>query len=195
MRALPVRRLASTTLCATLVLGTAGPAFASQGDATRDDARTAPRAPAPDAKALLGQAQQLSSLGGVLTPVAELVTQVLKAKDNKLPPEDVKKHTDAVEKAIEAAAESPATAPRLPTGQPGAAQAPPDPKADPLAALRQAIDGLLGATKSGDPKEVVASVPPVLTGLVDSVLGTLLGGLSPKTPKASALDEQTTQPD
>ncbi|MEV0253076.1 hypothetical protein AB0H82_02205 [Streptomyces sp. NPDC050732] len=57
MRALPVRRLATTTLCVTLLLGTAGPAFASQGDAdpTRDaiEAVSASpvKAPEPDGDA------------------------------------------------------------------------------------------------------------------------------------------------
>ncbi len=109
MRALPVRRLATTTLCAALLLGTAGPALASVGDAPSDPARTASRAPAPDAKALLGQAQQLGGLGWVLTPVTDLLTAVLKAPESKLSPEDAKKHVDAVKaapaEAFQAAAE------------------------------------------------------------------------------------------
>ncbi|MEW2388851.1 hypothetical protein AB0933_10890 [Streptomyces venezuelae] len=190
MRALPVRRLATTTLCAALLLGTAGPALASVGDAPSDPARTASRAPAPDAKALLGQAQQLGGLGGVLTPVTELLTAVLKAPESKLSPEDAKKHVDAVKAAIDAAAKAAPKAPgtgglpsvpetpKLPTG--GAqsdAKAPTmDPKADALAALQKAVDELVKAATAGDPKAVLAAAPKVLLGLVNAVVATVLGG-------------------
>ncbi|MET8687276.1 hypothetical protein ABZV77_23975 [Streptomyces sp. NPDC004732] len=188
MRALPVRRLATTTLCATLLLGTAGPALASDGDASREATRTAPRAPAPDASALLGQAQQLGGLGGVLTPVTDLLTAVLKAPDSKLSPEDAKKHVDAVKAAIDAAAKAapaaPGTglpsvpeAPKLPTGgAQSAAKAPMDAKADALAALQKAVDELVKAATAGDPKAVLAAAPGVLLGLVNAVVATVLGG-------------------
>ncbi|MEU6124512.1 hypothetical protein [Streptomyces sp. NPDC047123] len=183
MRALPVRRIATTTLCATLLLGTAGPALAS--DATRDETRTASSAPAPDAAALLGQAQQLNSLGGVLTPVTDLLSAALQAKDGKLAPEDAKKHADAVKKALEAAAKPPvkapadpaAAVPQLPTGgSPRDAKAPVDVKADAVAALQKAVDELVKAATAGDPKAVLAAAPTVLTGLVNLTVATVLGG-------------------
>ncbi|MFF1378386.1 hypothetical protein [Streptomyces sp. NPDC058308] len=213
MRALPVRRIATTVLCATLLLGTAGPAFASHGAASRDDLRTASGAPA-DPAALLGQVQQLSGLGAVITPVTDLLTAVLKAKDNKLSPEDVKKHADAIKKALDAAAKPPAKAPlstaadpaalpQLPATQLPAAQLPAagaqrdakavlDPKADAVAALQKAVDGLLKAVTSGDPKAVLAQVPTVLTGLVNFAVATLRGGglpapSLPGPPKLPAL--------
>ncbi|NEA02148.1 hypothetical protein G3I28_22915, partial [Streptomyces sp. SID10116] len=106
MRALPVRRLATTTLCAALLLGTAGPALASVGDAPHDPARTVTSAPAaPDPMA---QVQQLSTIGKVLTPVTELLTAVLKAPGNKLSADEAKKHADAVKAALDAAAKPPA---------------------------------------------------------------------------------------
>ncbi|MEV7193991.1 hypothetical protein AB0N81_19615 [Streptomyces sp. NPDC093510] len=206
MRALPVRRLATTALCATLLLGTAGPALASQGDATRDEAPNASSAPAPDANTLLGQVQQLSGLGGVLTPVTDLLAALLKAKDNKLPAEDVKQRTEAVKKAIEAVAKPPVKAPadpaaampqapavpQLPTGgAERAAGAPLDPKGDAVAALQKAVDALVKATTAGDPKAVLAAVPPVISSLVDTVVATVTGGGLPKPnvpglPKAPA---------
>ncbi|MFI1681887.1 hypothetical protein [Streptomyces sp. NPDC020607] len=192
MRALPVRRLATTTLCAALLLGTAGPALASEGDASRDPARTAPRAPAaPDPMA---QVQQLTNIAGVLTPVTGLLTAVLKAPGNKLSAEEVKKHTEAVKKAIETAAKPPAkgasdaapeavpeTAPGTPLGAASktagrAAKAPLDAKADALAALQKAVDGLLKAAAAGDAKAVVAQVPVVLTGVVNFLVASVLGG-------------------
>ncbi|MEU1026835.1 hypothetical protein ABZ366_33185 [Streptomyces sp. NPDC005904] len=114
MRALPLRRIATSALCATLLLGTAGPALAHD-DTSRDKPGTAPRAPAPDANALAAQTQQLHALGGALNTVSELLTAVLKAKDNKLPPEDVKKHTEAVKKALEALAAAKPPAPKAVT--------------------------------------------------------------------------------
>ncbi|MEU8958461.1 hypothetical protein AB0C93_29650 [Streptomyces sp. NPDC048518] len=198
MRALPVRRIATTALCAGLLIGAAGPALAAHGDASRDETRAARSAPAPDPKALLGQAQQLGALGGVLTPVTDLLTTALKAKDGKLPPQDVKKHADAVKKALAAAAKPPAKAagdpaaalPQTPAALPQTPAAPQlpamgaqhdaralmDPKADAVAALQKAVDGLLKAATAGDPKALLAAVPPVLTGLVNTVAATLQGG-------------------
>ncbi|WP_055703102.1 MULTISPECIES: hypothetical protein [Streptomyces] len=218
MRALPVRRIATTTLCATLLLGTAGPAFAAHGDSPRDETRTAPRAPAPDAGALLGQVQQLNSLGGVLTPVTDLLTAALQAKDGKLSPEELKKHTDAVKAALDAAAKPPVEAPadptgalpetpavpkvpeapavpKLPTG--GAerdAKAPLDVKADAVAALQKAVDDLVKAVTAGDPKAVLAAAPVVLTNLVNVAVATLLsGGLpAPSLPGLPALPKLPT---
>ncbi|MET7360447.1 hypothetical protein ABZS76_18630 [Streptomyces sp. NPDC005562] len=196
MRALPVRRIATPALCAALLIGAAGPALAAHGDTSRDETPAARTAPAPDPKALLGQAQQLSGLGGVLTPVTDLLTAVLKAKDGKLPPQDVKKHADAVKKALAAAAKPPAKAagdPAAALPQTPAAPQPPamgaqhdshglngralmDPKADAVAALQKSVDALLKAATAGDPKALVAAVPPVLTGLVNTVAATLQGG-------------------
>ncbi|MFK4065155.1 hypothetical protein [Streptomyces sp. NPDC029674] len=182
MRALPVRRLATTTLCATLILGTAGPAFASEGDATRDDARTAPRAPAPDAKALLGQVQQLDNPGGVLTPITDLLTAVLTAKDHKLAPEDVEKRTPEVRQALDAVAPA----------QLG-------PKENSAARLQKAVDDLLRSASDGDSKSALGGITPVITGLVDTLLATVLGdGLlkqntpaAPKSPGEDLTDTET----
>ncbi|MFI7318170.1 hypothetical protein [Streptomyces venezuelae] len=180
MRALPVRRLATTTLCTALLLGTAGPALASVGDDPRDPARTATSAPAaPDPMA---QVQQLINIEGVLKAVSELLTDVLKAPGNKLSPEDIKKHTEALKKALEAAAKPPAkgateTVPMTTTGVAARAdKAPLDPKADAVAALQKAVDALLKAATAGDIKAVAAQVPTVLTGVVNFLVASVAGG-------------------
>ncbi|QEU94288.1 hypothetical protein [Streptomyces kanamyceticus] len=197
MRALPVRRIATTTLCATLLLGTAGPAVAAAGDVTHDETRSAPRAPVPAPDALLAQVKQLADVGGVLTPVTGLLDAVLKADGNKLSPEDAKKHADAVKAAIDAAAKAapeapaaklPATpeAPKLPAapavpklplgGAERAAEVPLDVKADALAALQSAVDALVKAATAGDAKTVLTQAPVVLTALVNVAVATLLSG-------------------
>ncbi|MFD4635220.1 hypothetical protein ACFVYR_28890 [Streptomyces sp. NPDC058284] len=157
MRALPVRRIATTTLCATLLLGTAGPAFASQGDASPDRTR----------------AQQLDDLGGVIAPVLNLLHAVLTAKDNKLSPEDAKKHADAIQKAFAAAqppAQPPAKAPLA------FDRGPVDPKGDAAAALQKAIDALTKAAEAGDVKAVLTQTPTVITSAVNLGLTPLQGG-------------------
>ncbi|MGA4840789.1 hypothetical protein [Streptomyces sp. G45] len=85
MRALPARRIATTALCATLLIGTAGPAMALESQA-RPQAAAAKEAPVPGADALLGQVKALGDLGGVLTPVTDLLNAALAADNGQLPP-------------------------------------------------------------------------------------------------------------
>ncbi|MFJ2769387.1 hypothetical protein [Streptomyces sp. NPDC087300] len=212
MRALPVRRIATTTLCATLLLGTAGPAFAATGDASHDETQSAPRAPAPAPDALLAQTKQLADVGGVLTPVTALLDAVLKADGNKLSADEAKKHADAVKAAIDAAAKkapaTPATPeapaakppatpalPKLPTGgSQSDRRAPLDVKGDALAALQSAVDAFVKAATAGDAKTVLTQAPVVLTSLVNVAVATLLsGGLpAPSLPGLPALPKLPT---
>ncbi|MFG2649046.1 hypothetical protein [Streptomyces sp. NPDC048436] len=118
MRALPVRRIAATALCTTLLLGAAGPVVAAENDTPGGSAQEAVRAPVPKATELLAQAKTLGDIGGVLTPVTELLTAALKADGGKLPAADATKLADAARKAIAGAgaAKAPA-APAVPEGQ------------------------------------------------------------------------------
>ncbi|MBO4260686.1 hypothetical protein GRC12_43730, partial [Streptomyces griseorubiginosus] len=50
---------------------------------------------------------------------------------------------------------------------------------DALAALQKAIDALLQAVTSGDVSQVVPAVTSVVTGLVNTITSTLLGGSLP----------------
>ncbi|WP_369216548.1 hypothetical protein [Streptomyces flavofungini] len=178
MRALPVRRIATTTLCATLLLGTAGPALASDDTAPREETRTAPRAPATP-ESLLIRAKELHDAGGVVTPAADLVVAVLQAKDHKLSAAQAEEHAEAVRKA--AAAE-----PRdLPDDEATAGKAP-EPPVGGLGDLQGTIDKLLTATTKGDLTGVLKEAPNLLTGLLKTVLGGTGGAAQPAAPAAGA---------
>ncbi|WP_030683985.1 hypothetical protein [Streptomyces sp. NRRL B-1347] len=140
MRALPARRIATTTLCAALLLGTAGPAIAMQAESRQEV--TAAEVPLPGADALLGQVTALGDLGGVLTPVTDLLTAALKADNGQLPAADAAKLADAVKAAIAkitngVPAVPPAALPAVPEAPaapavPPAAAVPPAPAVPPL---------------------------------------------------------------
>lgn len=204
MRALPARRIASTALCATLLLGIgAQTALAADGDSARERGHAASQAPVPNADALLAQVKSLGDLGGVVKPVTDLTNAVLKADNGQLPLDEATKLTDAVKEAIaaaSAAAQTPATPPvSLPTtpavpATPAlpvvstlpaplrdaeAVKVPLDIKANSLAALQKSVDALLEAVTSGDVANVVPAVTDVLTNLVGFVAATLLGGELP----------------
>ncbi|MFJ1736377.1 hypothetical protein [Streptomyces sp. NPDC088254] len=101
MRGLPpVRRIASCTLCATLVLGIAAPtALAVDGETTREPTVAAPAAPGVDV--LLRRLDGLSSLGAVLTPVTGLLTSALPSEQRPMTPDQVKQLSDAVRQALD----------------------------------------------------------------------------------------------
>ncbi|MFD6286043.1 hypothetical protein [Streptomyces sp. NPDC060205] len=145
MRALPTRRIATSALCATFLLGIAGPvAVAADHDAAHDTrAATAPaaavsasalsatavRAPVPEAEALLAQAASLGDVAGVLKPVTDLLTTALKADGGKLPAADATKLGDAVKEAIAKATASAPAAPQTPPAKtPAVPQTPTEPK-------------------------------------------------------------------
>ncbi|MFD8423486.1 hypothetical protein [Streptomyces sp. NPDC059668] len=110
MRVLPARRIASSALCATLLLGIAGPAAVAAGsDSARG--RTHAAAPVPGADALLAQVQSLANISGVLAPVTDLLNAALKADGGQLPAADATKLAQAVKDAI---AKATATLPAVP---------------------------------------------------------------------------------
>lgn len=201
MRALPVRRIATSVLCASLLLGAAGPVIAAESDSPHGSVQEAARAPVPGADKLLAQAKTLEGLGEVIDPVTELLNHVLKAEDGRLSQADATELDDAVKDAItkEAAAapkspalpETPAAPdtaalpqtpalpeapalPRAPSDDDDKAAA--DPKADALKALQTAVDGLVKASTGGDATAVAGAVPPVVAGLVNLAAATLLAG-------------------
>nr|WSZ17069.1 hypothetical protein OH837_29050 [Streptomyces canus] len=89
MRGLPARCIASCALCAALLVAVAGPtAAASRGPV-----------PVPHADALRPQVEALAELGGVLTPVADLLNTVLKADNGQISAEQAAKLGDAVKDA------------------------------------------------------------------------------------------------
>ncbi|MFC8985206.1 hypothetical protein ACFTXK_03695 [Streptomyces sp. NPDC056956] len=110
---LPARRIATTALSAALVLGVTGPAaVAADGDATRDRTHVSSQAPVPEADALLQQVGSVAGLGGVLTPVTQLLDAVLKSDNGQLPDAQATELSTAVKDAIaQATAALPATSP------------------------------------------------------------------------------------
>lgn len=208
MRALPARRIASTALCAALLVGLAGPA-AVAADPARERAHAASRAPLPDADALLAQVKSLGDLGGVLTPVTDLLNAVLKADNGRLSAADAAALGTAVKDAIAEVTETapvspgtgtsastaptapaPSTLPATPAVPATPAtpattlpaftrKAPADVIGDALAALQKAIDELIKAVTSGDAAQVTPAVTNTVTSLVNFVAATLLGGKLP----------------
>ncbi|CAL9568679.1 hypothetical protein SUDANB105_04778 [Streptomyces sp. enrichment culture] len=197
MRGLPVRRIASTALCATLVLGIAGPAaMAADHDPSRERTASTSQAPVADAEALLAQSKALSDLGVVLDPVTKMLDTVLKAGEGQISAEEATKLGDAAKAAIAKlamAAPSAPAAPEAPTA-PSTSTSPivtlpataspikndnkasaAEVKADALDELQKAIDALIEAITSGLVDQVVPSATAVVTGLVNVLTTTLLG--------------------
>ncbi|MHC0430730.1 hypothetical protein ACX6XY_11135 [Streptomyces sp. O3] len=216
MPVLPVRRLATSALCATLFLGAAAPAIAAEDSVDRSRRTETQGAPVPGADRLLEQTETLGGVGDVLKPVTDLLGQALKADDGQLPEADAEQLAEAVKQAIDAvkgqvpevpevpeAPEVPETlevpetpeapeAPEVPeapdvpdTTLPGDAKnaarnmAPVDLQDEALDALLAAVEALVESVTSGDVAEVATQVPVVLTGLVNFVVATLLGGVLP----------------
>ncbi|PAM97584.1 hypothetical protein CJI59_33600, partial [Streptomyces sp. Alain-F2R5] len=212
---LPARRIATTALTAGLLIGLSGPAvMAADGDSVRERTHAASRAPLPDAEELQSQVGSLAGLGGVLTPVTDLLNAVLKADNGRLPAEEADELAAAVKEALaeadaadadEAAtapgtttpgtttpgtstpaqppvvtapeAGDPVTLPAPVTAQSGdGAQAATDLTAAAHAALQVRIDALLKATTSGTAAQVSPAVENVVTGVVNVVAATLVGG-------------------
>ncbi|KQW15516.1 hypothetical protein [Streptomyces sp. Root369] len=89
MRGLPARCIASCALCAALLVAVAGPtAAASRGPVS-----------VPHADALRPQVEALAELGGVLTPVTDLLNTVLKADNGRISAEQAAELGDAVKDA------------------------------------------------------------------------------------------------
>ncbi|MFI8896427.1 hypothetical protein [Streptomyces paradoxus] len=190
---LPARRIATSALCATLLLGVTGPAAVAADSASAPEhTHAASRAPVPDADELLGQVTSLGDLGGVLLPASDLLTAVLKADDGQLPPSQAAKLStsvqDAIDQAIATAPAAPGTAPQntplpqastLPAPVEDRTELPEDLAAEALAALRKSTERLLKAVTSGDAAQVTPAVDDVVAGLVNAVAATLVGSRLP----------------
>ncbi|AXE85994.1 hypothetical protein [Streptomyces sp. Go-475] len=196
---LPARRIATSALCATLLLGVTGPAaLAADSASAPERAHAASGAPVPEADELLVQVEILGDLGGVLTPVADLLSAVLKADGGQLAPSQAAKLGTSVQDAIDqATATSPAAPPAvaqpdattpssplpqastLPAPVEDRAEAPDGLAAEALAALEKATDELLKAVTSGDAAKVNPAVDSVVSNLVDTVAATLVGSRLP----------------
>ncbi|WP_052310275.1 hypothetical protein [Streptomyces viridochromogenes] len=194
MPALPARRIASSALCAALLVGIAGP-VAMAADSVGGQGHVAPEARLPGADARLVQIGRLH--WGDLTPVADLLNAVLRDGNGRLSATEARKLGDAAKAAVARAAarntENPdestvvlLPAPVLPAVMPVA----PEPRAaDPVGDLLElvlgAVDGLLETITSG----VGGVLPTVdeLLGGVDDLLAALVGSdLLPAEQSTSA---------
>ncbi|MFH8799470.1 hypothetical protein ACH4F6_07715 [Streptomyces sp. NPDC017936] len=101
MRGLPVRRIASTALCASLVLGAVAPtALAEETDRARERSAAESRAPVPGADALLAQVKTLGDLGAALAPITDLLDSSLKTGSGRLSADQAEQLGDAVREAV-----------------------------------------------------------------------------------------------
>ncbi|MFF4470948.1 hypothetical protein ACFYZ3_15440 [Streptomyces sp. NPDC001599] len=199
---LPARRIATSALCAGLLIGISGPAvMAADGDSVRERTHAASRAPLPDAEELQSQVGSLADLGDVLRPVTDMLTAILKADNGQLSATDADKLSTAVEEALakadaadtdaddaattpgtttpaqpEAGTDTPVTLPAPVTapGDDGTAAAS-DLTATANAALQKQVDALVKATTSGTAEQVSPAVKDVMTGIVNVVAATLVG--------------------
>ncbi|MFB0617557.1 hypothetical protein [Streptomyces sp. AGS-58] len=104
MRDLPARRLASTVVCAAVLVGITGPAVAAD-TARGHGGHAASRAPGPaaDRERLLAQVRALGAAGSVLHPVVDLLNRSL--AEGRLPADEARRLGEAAKKAIAKAAE------------------------------------------------------------------------------------------
>ncbi|MGW2419067.1 hypothetical protein ACWC0C_07345 [Streptomyces sp. NPDC001709] len=175
----PVRRVASTALCAVLLTGITGPvAFAA--DST-PQTHTVAQAPVPDADKLLARVNALGRFGTLLDPVSNLLNTVLKADKGQLSADQATKLVQAAKDAVAKAATSAptstgaaASAPLAPLGNTDDAKARADRVSDAQATLNKALDTLQKATTSGDGDQVTGASHGVLSGLL-GLLASLLG--------------------
>ncbi|MGW7263002.1 hypothetical protein [Streptomyces sp. NPDC054842] len=201
MRVMPARRIASSALCAALLLGIGAPtALAADGDPTRERARAA--APVPGADGLLPQVTALAGLGGPLTPVTDLLDTVLTTDNGRLSDEQTEELGAAAEAAIaRITQEATAAAQSDPADADGAGNEDATDAADAtkvtdgsLAKLRSSLDRLLEAVTSGDLAKVLPAATGLVTGLVDVVVSTVVSN-STTEPNTSALPDSVQSAD
>ncbi|MGW4997051.1 hypothetical protein ACWEP8_05240 [Streptomyces hydrogenans] len=114
MRPLASRRLTALAISAAITLGTAGPAVGGELHPSSAADRAA-HAPLPDAAALLTQTKALADVGGVTTPVTELVTAALEADGGQVPAADAESLKARIQAAVDRAKETaPAPVPETP---------------------------------------------------------------------------------
>ncbi|MEU0386320.1 hypothetical protein [Streptomyces chartreusis] len=210
MCALPARRIASSALCAALLVGITGP-VAMAADSARGHAHVAPDSRLPGADARLAQIAKLN--WGELTPVADLLNAVLRS-NGRLPAAEARRLGAEAKAALaEAAAQDERTpvtptvvlwpAPALPALPALVPEVPERRAADPVTDLLDlvlgAVDSLLEAITSGV-SGILPSVDDLLNG-VDDLLAGLIGGtllrddsVSPTTSSTSSSTSSTTVP-
>lgn len=169
MRALPTLRVASTVLCAAVLVGVVGPAaVAADTGRTHSTAES----PAPSAEQLLVQVRVLDGTGTVLQPVIDLVRESL--TKGKLDADEAKKLGEAAQQAISAAKADPALLPPVKPTAPATPLAPgaPAKPAAPVTPVAPAAPAHPAAAKLTDAK------PSSTRDLRDDELNGLQGGVA-----------------
>ncbi|WP_030236926.1 MULTISPECIES: hypothetical protein [unclassified Streptomyces] len=219
MCALPAWRIASGALCATLLVGIAGPAAMAADSAPEHRHAASPGARLSDTDARLAQLRKLD--GGEFAPLADLLQAVLKANNGQLTAAEARKLATAAKQALAKMADkvrtdatTPAvTATPAPSVTPSAPVLvtdvlPPAPVGDAadstdsaqdtldsaLDEIDQAVDDLLAAlgtddVTSDDDTVGLASVDNLLTELDD-----LVDALTDSDATEQTLPEPTTLP-
>ncbi|OIJ86634.1 hypothetical protein [Streptomyces monashensis] len=190
MRGLHARRLASTVLCAAVLVAVAGPA-AVAADSGGTSPQGASASPVPGAEKLLTQIRTLDNTGSVLQPVIDLLKESL--TKGKLEPAEAHRLADAAKKAIAeakrtqvsqaagtaSAAQSDAATSTAATAVPATPAAPAPAKHGRTGAPATARDATDDALNSllGDVEKVlqgVLSVPAALLPAATSTVGDLV---------------------
>ncbi|WP_055623937.1 hypothetical protein [Streptomyces sp. JHA19] len=171
MPAPTTRHIATSALCAALLLGTVAPALA----AGPDDTRPASRKAADSRAALRDQTDALAGLGTVLTPVTRLLDSVLAADDDPLTAAEAKKLAAAAREAVAQAREEALAevAQEVAAARAEAEEARREAAADREEALIDAAD----ATDATDTTDTTGLTPGALDALgkaVDGLLAALL---------------------
>ncbi|MFE9902507.1 hypothetical protein [Streptomyces achromogenes] len=191
MRDLPVRRLACTVLCASVLVGVTGP-VALAADVARENGRTASQVSvsAAEKERLLARARALGSANPELDPVVELLRQSL--EKGGLPVDEATRMGEAAKAALARMAAGPAPVtmaksetPTVPASPASAAASAASPSsAGPVAArhahhgaplARDAFDDLFSALETaidnfvkaitGDPDQLLPSATDVMSRL------------------------------
>ncbi|MFD8013783.1 hypothetical protein [Streptomyces sp. NPDC058955] len=167
MRPLASPRLTALAISAALTLGMAGPAVADELHPSRAADRAA-HSSLPDAAALLAQTKALGDVGGVTTPVTELVAAALKADDGQLPAADADALKAKIQAAVDQAKETaPAPLPETPAAPelpvtPPAADLPVAPPAADLPVAPPAVEAPVAPPAVEAPAELPVKPPVTL---------------------------------
>lgn len=170
MPALSARHIASSALCAALLVGITGPAVMAADSARERSHAASPDARLPREDALLAELREIN--WGELTPVADLLHAVHEADNSRLPAAEARALGDAAKAALaEAAAKAPATDVLPPAPTWGVAKPmiswsfvadPTSDAQDAVEAVEKALDSFLYSVTSDD----VSLVPESIDGLV-----------------------------
>lgn len=214
MCALPAWRIASSALCATFLVGIAGPAAMAADSAREHSHAASPGARLPGTDARLEQLRKLD--GGEFAPIADLLQAVLKADNGQLTAAEARKLATAAKQVLaEMAAKVRMDTPAPTASAPATEVLPSDPAALPSAPaavatdspsdaldtleealdeLEKAVDDLLNAFDSADEASDSASVvSPSVDDLLTEV-DDLIDALTDNEPTEPTLAEPTTLP-